>query len=152
MDNNAVIEQLKGLIGPLLEEAGFELVELNFSRSRFSSALSILADRVEGGITVDDCAMLNRRIGDALDAAGMLREKYVLEVSSPGIDRPLRTKNDFLRRAGKDVKFFLREAINGKIEWDGKVVKADDAAVTIEAKAGSLNIPLLNIIKAKEII
>ncbi|MFA5156914.1 MAG: ribosome maturation factor RimP [Candidatus Omnitrophota bacterium] len=152
MDNTAIIEELKAMIQPLLTESGFELVELNFSRSRFSSTLSVFADRIGGGITIDDCAMLNRKIGDLLEAQDIIQEKYLLEVSSPGIDRLLTTKNDFSRCIGKNVKFFLREAINGKIEVDGKVLKVDDVIVTIEEKKGNLDIPLFNINKARQIV
>ncbi len=152
MEQGEITEELKKLIQPLLEEGGFELVEINFNRSRFSSTLALFVDRIGGGITLDECTLLNRKIGELLDTSNIIQERYVLEVSSPGIDRPLKTKNDFLRCVGKDVKFFLREAINGKIEFTVKVLKAEDETVFVETKNDSLEIALSNIVKAKQII
>ena len=152
MEQSEITEELQKIIQPLLEEGGFELVEINFNRSRFSATLALFVDRIGGGITIGECALLNRKIGEFLDTTGIIQERYLLEVSSPGIDRLLKTKNDFLRCVGKDVKFFLREAINGKIEFAAKVLKAEDEAVFVEMKNSSLGIALSNIAKAKQII
>jgi len=151
MEESAIVEKLTALIQPILEEDGFELVELKFARSRYNSTLTLLVDRQGGGIDVEDCTAINRKVGEFLDAQDIIREKYLLEVSSPGIDRLLKTKNDFLRSEGKDVKFFLREAINGRIEFDGKVCQADEQTVKIETKQGMVDIPLSSINKAKQI-
>ena len=153
MEQGEIIEELTKVIQPLLEEGNFELVEINFNRSRFAATLALFVDRIGGGITLDECTLLNRKIGDILDTSDIILERYVLEVSSPGIDRPLKTKNDFLRCIGKDVKFFLREAINGKIELDGKVSKAENERVSVEIKNGSLvEIALSNIVKARQVV
>jgi len=152
MEYSEISEELKKIIQPALEEDGFELVELIFAQSRFGSALALLVDRIGGGINLGDCTILNRKIGELLDVSGLIQEGYSLEVSSPGIDRPLKTKNDFLRCAGKSAKFFLREAINGKIELNAKVCQADDKVVRVETRQGIWEIPLSNINKAKQII
>jgi ribosome maturation factor RimP len=152
MEYSEINEELNKIIQPALEENGFELIELIFAQSRSNSTVTILVDRVGGGINLGDCTMLNRKIGELLDAADIIRERYSLEVSSPGIDRPLERKNDFLRCVGKSVKFFLREAINGKIEFDAKVCQADEEAVKVETRQGIWEIPLSNINKAKQII
>ena len=152
MEYTEITEELKKIIQPALEQEGFALVELSLGRSRSGSTLAVFADRIGGGIDLGDCAMLNRKIGDLLDAANIMPEGCFLEVSSPGIDRPLKTKNDFLRCMGRRVKFFLREAINGKIEWEAKVLEADDDKVVAEIKKGNFQIPLSNIAKAKQVI
>lgn len=152
MEQGESIEELKKLIQPLLEDSGFELVEIHFNRSRFSATLALFVDRIGGGISLGECTLLNRKIGELLDTSDIIQERYVLEVSSPGIDRPLKTKNDFLRCVGKDVKFFLREAINGKIELEAKVLKAENETVFVEIKNDNLEIALSNIVKAKQII
>lgn len=152
MGYEEISEELKQIIQPALQQDGFELVELTFAQYRYSSTLALLVDRIGGGITLGDCTMLNRKIGELLDARDIIGQKYLLEVSSPGIDRPLKTKNDFLRCVGKTVKFFLREAIDGKIELDAQIQGADDNTVKVEARQGALEIPLSNINKAKQII
>jgi ribosome maturation factor RimP len=86
-----------------------------------------------------------------LDENEFIDNRYILEVSSPGLDRPLVTKNDFLRCLKKRVRFFLTEPINGKPEWEGAILKADDEAVYVDI-GEELVIPLSKINKAKQII
>lgn len=152
MDYTEFTEELKKIILPFLEEEGAELVELNFIRMRGKSLLRLLVDRKCGGISLGDCSRLNQKIGQALDAADTIKESYVLEVSSPGLDRPLKTKNDFLRCLNKKVKFFLKQAMDGKIEIDARVDRAEDEAVVVDMEGKTQEIPLSNIIKAKQII
>jgi ribosome maturation factor RimP len=152
MEQSEITEELKKVVQPILEDGGFELIEISFNRSRFSATLALFVDRVGGGVTIGECALLNRKVGEFLDTSSIIQERYLLEVSSPGIDRLLKTKNDFLRCVGKDVKFFLREAINGKIEFTARVLKAEDETVFVEIKNSSLEIALLNIAKAKQVI
>lgn len=145
-------QELKEIIRPLLDEEDVELVELSFIRRRNNSLLRLLVDKRKGGISLEDCARLNQRLGELLDTRNAIQDRYVLEVSSPGLDRPLKTKNDFLRCLGQKVKFFLNEAINGKIEIDGVINKVEDEAVIIDTREGALGIPLSRINKAKQII
>ncbi len=151
MDYKIFTEELKKLIMPSFEE-GIELIELNFVRTGNSSLIRLLVDKKEGGISLGDCARLNRKIGSVLENNEILQNRFILEVFSPGLDRPLKTKSDFLRRVNKNVKFFLREQINGKIEQDGMVIDVRDEVVVIENKDGILSIPLSIINKAKQII
>lgn len=151
MDYGEFTEQLKNIILPVLQEEDVLLVELNFTRTRGNILVRVFVDRKEGGISLGDCVGLNEKIGDVLDKNDIFKERYVLEVSSPGLDRSLTAKNDFLRSLNRNVKFFLKEAISGKIEFDGKVVNAEDAFVTVETKEGILQIPLENIRKGKQI-
>ena len=114
--------------------------------------LRILADKPSGGISMDECAMLNRDIGVILDEKGVIEDKYTLEVSSPGLDRILKTRDDFLRMLNKGVKFFLNEALNGKIEWDGFIESANEEEVLVKTKEGIIKIPYLKINKSRLII
>ncbi len=152
MDYTGFTDELKGIIQPVLDQDNIELVELTFARGRGNSLLRLLVDRRDGAISVEDCARLNRRLGDLLDERNVIQGSYLLEVSSPGLDRPLKTKNDFLRCVGKQVKFFLNEAINGKIETDGVISKVEGESVIIDTGAGALAIPLSKIIKAKQAV
>lgn len=152
MDYTGITEELKNIIQPVLDEENIELVELNYFRTRNSSLVRLLVDRRDGGIKLGDCARLNQKIGDILDSIDVLKERYVLEVSSPGLDRPLKTKNDFLRCIKRNVKFFLIEVINGKIEIEGIVNNVEDDKVILDIKDGVLVIPFINIAKAKQVI
>lgn len=152
MDKQAIREELKFIIGDYLKNQGFDLIDLLYRYEGNALILRILADRPEGGITIDECARINTAIGSILDEKDILKERYILEVSSPGLDRPLSTKDDFLRCIGKKVKFFLGEPVDNKIELEGLVNKADDESVYIDFEGRILNISLSKITKAKQVI
>lgn len=153
MDKQVFIEELRGIIGGYLEARGLELVELIYRYEGKNLFLRILTDKPGGGITIDECAELNTRIGALLDENGSLgQQRYMLEVSSPGLDRPLAKKSDFLRCVGREARFFLSEPLNGRLEYEGQIVRADDSAVYVDIGASVMDIPLGRINKAKQII
>lgn len=114
--------------------------------------MRLLIDRLEGGITLDDCANLNEKIGRILDNLDIIKESYVLEVFSPGIDRPLKEKNDFLRVKGKNIKVFLSEYEKGKKEFKGVLKDVDDEFIFLEVKNQLLKIPFTKVIKGEQLI
>ena len=114
--------------------------------------LRILVDRPEGGITLDECARLNIQISNLLDEKDILQTRYILEVASPGLDRPLKAKNDFLRCINRKARFFFNEPINGKIELEGVISKVENESVFIESNDQVIEIPLTGINKVKQII
>jgi len=150
MVTQGAVEEIKLIITPIIEEGHLELVDLVLVKSRFRPTLRILVDRKEGGITVGECAVLNRRIGDVLDAQNIFSAGYVLEVFSPGADRPISTPNDFARCMNRRVRFFLKSPINGKVEWMGSVVKVELDSVTIDLSGTMQAIPLSLIQKARQ--
>lgn len=152
MDYQVSIEAIKSLILPILEAEGAELIEMNFIRARPRPILKILVDKLESRITLDECADLNKAISDLLDAQDIIKSGYVLEMSSPGLDRPLREKRDFLRCLNKGIKIFLKEPVSGKVELDGIITKVTDEAVYIDREGEVLEIPFAKINKAKQII
>lgn len=114
--------------------------------------LKVLVDKPSGGITLSECADLNRSFRGFLDEEGLVGEDYILEVSSPGLDRPLKVRGDFLRMLNKEVRFFLSEPLNGKIEWSGFIESAEEEKVLVRAKEGLIEIPYNKINKSKLII
>ncbi|MFA5275796.1 MAG: ribosome maturation factor RimP [Candidatus Omnitrophota bacterium] len=152
MDRQAVIEELKIIIEKYLKENNLELVDLIYRNEGRDLMLRVIADRPEGGITMDDCAQLNRDLGNVLDQKNILQEKYILEVASPGLDRPLKSKNDFTRCLNKKVKFFLNDFINGKLEWDGVIMRTDDESVYADIEGIIVEISYGKIAKAKQVI
>lgn len=152
MSYQELVENLKDLFLPALEEEGAVLVDLSISRSKSGVFLKLLVDRKEGGITISECLRLNKRIGEILDTHEMIKEGYFLEVSSPGLDRPLMTREDFARCINRLVMIFLNEPLNGKIQIDGRIVKVEEAQIGVEAKGELIVIPLSIINKAKQVI
>jgi len=151
MDRHEKEAQLKAFIDDYLRSQGIELVDLIYRYGGRDLVLRILADRPQGGITLDDCAYLNSEIGRIMDEKNILEEYCILEVASPGLDRPLKTKSDFLRNLNKKVKLFLSEKINSKMELDGDITGATDTSVYIDIKGEKKEIPLSKIIKGKHI-
>jgi ribosome maturation factor RimP len=152
MDKEVLINELKNFLADFLKSRDLELVELIHRYEGKDAVLRILVDKPEGGISIGECAGLNRELSALLDEKNILEEKYTLEVSSPGLDRPLRTESDFTRCLDKPVKFFLSEFINGKLEWDGVIAKVGPGSVRINTAAGALEVPLDKINKAKRVI
>jgi len=147
-----IIEEIKNTIDSYLEARQFYLVEMRHFYQAGNLVLRILVDRPEGGISVGECAGLNRDICSILDEKDVLKEGYILEVSSPGLDRPLVRKEDFLRCRNKEVRFFLNEPINEKMELQGKISKVEDDAVYIAMQEEIFKVPLIRILRAKQIV
>ena len=152
MQRCEIINELRNIIADYLKISGLELIDLLYRYEARNFILMVLADKPEGGISLGECAELNTQIGLILDEKDILQERYILEVSSPGLDRPLETKNDFLRCRNKDVRLFFKELINGKMELEGIINTADEDAVYISVEDKTVTIPLSKITKAKQVI
>lgn len=152
MDRHEIINELKSAIKSYIEGHGLELVDIIYRYEGRDLFLRALIDKPEGGITLDECAYINSHIGQILDNKGILNMRYTLEVSSPGLDRELLNKKDFLRCINKNVKIFLNAPVNEKIEWDGVIVKVEGDSVFIDREGVNIEIPLAKIRKAKQII
>ena len=152
MDRQEIIAELRNIIGDYLKIQGLDLVDLILRHEGRDSIVRILVDRPEGGITVGECAKLNIQTSNLLDEKDILQTRYILEVASPGLDRPLKTKNDFLRCINRRARFFLNESINSKIELEGVISKVENDLVYIESNNEIIEIPLTKINKAKRVI
>ncbi len=153
MYREEVIARLQESVGGYLRDHGLELVELIYRQEGGGDFfLRFLVDRPEGGISLGECANLNKEISSILDAEDMLQIRDILEVSSPGLDRSLKTKNDFLRCLNKSVRFFLNTLVCGKLEHAGIIREAKDESGSVETKEGIMEIPLATVNKAKQII
>lgn len=129
-------EKLSSLAGQIAEAHGLELVEVELFRAGRREVLRVYLDK-PGGISLGDCAEASRELSDLLDADELFPEAYTLEVSSPGLDRPLRTPRDWARRVGEFVRIHLSEPVEGKRTWIGKLTQSgDDAAVLAPEKGG----------------
>jgi len=147
-----VVNKIRKLVMPVFEDTDIEFVDLEVKKPRHGWVIEVLADKEGGGISLDECAALNKRILPILDENGVVGENYELYVSSPGIDRPLKTAKDFKRVLGRAVRFHLKEPVAGKIEHAGDIENVNDQSVTVKTKEQQLELDFNNIQKAVQII
>ena len=116
---------------PLVEEHHFELVDVEYVKEAGTWYLRAYIDK-EGGIAVDDCEVISRKLGEWLDKEDFIDESYILEVSSPGLGRPLKKEKDFKRSLGKEVEIRTYRMVYKKKEFTGILTGYDKDTVTIE--------------------
>lgn len=121
---------------PLIKENQFELVDVEYVKEVGVWYLRAYIDK-EGGITVDDCEIVSRKLGEWLDKEDFIEDSYILEVSSPGLGRPLRKEKDFVRNTGKAVEVKLYKPFNKQKEYTGILKEFDADTVTITIEDGS---------------
>ena len=121
---------------PVLKEHAFELVDVEYVKEVGIWYLRAYIDK-EGGITVDDCEIISRRLGEWLDKEDFIDDSYILEVSSPGLGRPLKKEKDFARSIGRDVEIRLYKPLNKQKEYTGTLASYDADTVTITLEDGS---------------
>lgn len=123
-------KRVEAYLLPVMEENGFELVDVEYVKEAGSWYLRAYIDK-PGGFTVDDCEMVSRRLGDWLDQEDFIDESYILEVSSPGLGRPLKKEKDFKRSMGEQVEVRLYRALDGQKDFTGILSGYDGTTVTI---------------------
>ncbi len=127
---NKIEERVEELMNEIIKDTEFELVDVEYILER-DWYLRIFVDK-PGGVDLDDCQMLSEKIGDVLDKESLIEESYILEVSSPGIDRVLKKDKDFIREAGKSVDVTLYAPINGKKNFTGTLEGRDEKFLTLK--------------------
>lgn len=152
MDESAITGQCKAMIEDYLKAKNIDLIEFIHRFEGRDLVLRILVDTPLGGISVGECSQLNRDISLLLDEKDMIAQSYFLEISSPGLDRPLKSRSDFLRCMNKPVRFFLNEMVQNKMEWEGTITAVGDATVSLDNKGQMIEVPLSKINRAKQII
>ncbi len=132
MSKKEVYEQrTEELILPIVESYGFELVDVEYVKEGGMWYLRAYIDK-DGGIAVDDCAMVSRQFSEILDEKDYIDEAYIFEVSSPGLGRPLKKDKDFDRNMGSDIEIRTYRAIDKQKEFVGTLVAYDKTSVTID--------------------
>lgn len=152
MDKESLIEKIVELATPLLKESEVDLIDLTVKRTKGLTTVQMLADKPRGGITLEECSQLNKKIGSILERENLIDERYVLEVCSPGLDRPLKTPKDFLRVIGWEVRIFLIMPFADKMEYAGIVKSIDDEKLKIKVDEREMSIPFEMIHRGKQII
>ena len=119
-----------------MQEHGFELVDVEYVKEGDTWYLRAYIDK-EGGISLDDCELISRKVSDWLDKEDFIQDSYILEVSSPGLGRPLKKDKDFARSIGKDVEIRLYKALNKSKEYTGILKAYDKESVLLQMEDGS---------------
>jgi len=132
-------KKLAELLNPILEDLGFEMVRVRLSDGN-PSTLQIMADRLDGQIGVDDLANINTSIGTILDVEDPITENYTLEISSPGIDRPLTREKDFDSYQGFEAKLETTELIDGRRRFKGILAGTCEDEVLINLEEGTVGL------------
>ena len=142
------VEKLTDLFAPVVEAMGYELVGVEYLNRGRGSLLRIYIDQPEG-ITLDDCSRVSHQISGILDVEDPIEENYNLEVSSPGLDRPLFGRRDFERFIGNRVTLKLRTKISGQRRFVGKLLGMEQEEILLAVGDETLRLPLGQIDKAK---
>ena len=131
-----MIEKLRTMLEPSVENLGYELLHIEQGNQGNRNVLRFYID-APGGIRVDDCEIVSRQIGVILDVEDPLNMQYLLEVSSPGLDRPLVKPDHFRKYQGKNVRIVMRTHVLGRRRFSGRMVATNDSGVVLETEGES---------------
>lgn len=148
MSTESTVERLWQALEPVLRDQGYELVELELARQGRSELLRVFIDKSPGGITLDDCTIAARVLGTVLDELDPLAGEYMLEVSSPGIARPLRKPVDFERFAGEEIKLQTVAPAGGRKKFTGVLKGFQEGHILLESEGSLYHIAPENLKKA----
>lgn len=145
-------DRIRDIVSPTIEDMGYEIVRIQLSGMQ-TPVLQVMAERTDGApMTVDDCADISRAISALLDVEDPISSAYTLEVSSPGIDRPLTRPKDFDRFAGFEARIETRLPIDGRKRFRGLLRGVQDGKVVVETPEGVFGLPLDDVQRAKLIL
>src|ERR1044071_8887637 len=141
-------DQLRELLAPVVAGLGYQLWELEFLPRSGGGLLRIYIDS-SNGISLDDCERVSRAVSETLDAADPIPAQYTLEVSSPGLDRVLRTREHFERFAGERVKLEMMQPVEGRKRFSGRLLGVGEREITLELESRRINLPIDDIHRAR---
>jgi ribosome maturation factor RimP len=139
--------QVEEICESLVVSEGMELVDLEYRREGPRWVLRLFIDK-DGGVNIDDCARISRELGDLLDVKDVIPQAYVLEVSSPGLNRRIRKKEDFSRFVGEKVQLWLVSPKDGRRKIVGDLVGVEGEEVVVTATEGRFSVALEDIARA----
>jgi ribosome maturation factor RimP len=150
MESTDAAARVERIIAPTLDDMGYELVRVQLSGGRQHSRLQVMAERADQqGMTLDDCAEISRAVSALLDVEDPIAGSYDLEVSSPGIDRPLTRPRDFERFAGQEAKIEMRDTIDGRRRFRGRLKGVDGECALLEMEGETVRLPVGGVERAK---
>jgi len=135
-----ITKQVSELVEPVLEEIGFELVDVEYLSKHGKWVLRLFIDK-NAGVTIDDCTRVSGEIGDLIDIKDIIENEYVLEVSSPGLNRTLKKEKDFIRAIGKKIKMKTAIPIKGRRNFTGYLMDFQKDTLYVEMEDGLVTLP-----------
>lgn len=144
--------RIEELIGETIEAMGFELVRVRLFGAGKNRTLQIMAERPDGSMAVDDCAELSRTVATVLDVEDPIATEYALEVSSPGLDRPLTRLRDFEVWQGYDARVDVEPAVHGRRRFMGRLLGLEGELVLIRCEGEEFRLPAKSIAEAKLVL
>jgi ribosome maturation factor RimP len=147
-------QRLVELLDPVAEAAGYEIVRLRLMGGEHARRLQIMAETPDGEMVVEDCARLSRAISEVMDAADPISGEYTLEVSSPGVDRPLTRLKDFATYEGHEARIELDRVAEGRKRFRGVLagIEGDNIGIDLEGEEATAMVPFSWIVDAKLIL
>jgi ribosome maturation factor RimP len=144
-----VADRLTGLLAPVVEGLGYECVGVDYiSGSRGSSTLRVYIDS-DNGITLDDCSAVSHQLSGVLEVEDPIRENFVLEVSSPGLDRPLFTPEHYIKYQGRQVTLRFHGKWNGRRKLTGTLLAYADGEVSLDCEGEQIQVPYADISRGR---
>ena len=140
-------KQLEDLLAPVVQQEGMELVDLHYQREQSGWVLRLYIDKPQG-VNLKDCELISNKVSDLLDTENIIPYSYNLEVSSPGVYRPLRKESDFLRFQGQEASIYLYAAQEGRKHFKGILKGFQEGTVLIQEDTKLFSFPLQEIAKA----
>ena len=148
-ETKRIVNDVSHLAEPLLHEFDLEMVDIEFRFERGRWILRVFIDK-EGGVMVDDCTNVSRELGDLIEAEDIIDYPYALEISSPGLNRPLKKESDFIRSIGKMVKLRMSRPINRRKNFTGRLANVREGMISLLVDDSNLvELPLKEIDKAR---
>lgn len=135
MAGSRVEDTVASLVMPIVERNSFELVDVEFIKEGAYWYLRVYIDKT-GGVTLDDCQLVSEELSARLDRVDPIKQSYFLEVSSPGLNRPLKTERDFERYRGEQIELKLYAPLNGKKTFEGELIGLQDGKILIKQENG----------------
>lgn len=145
---SALKDELTKVVDDLIADADIELFELNIHYSSGVSQIEVIIDKTHGGISLEECSWVNQQLVNFIDRDQLVAGEYTVEVSSPGLDRPLKTVKDFNRVLGQDIRVHLKEKAANKIEHVGVLEEVLETGIKLKTKKDVLSLPFEIIQKA----
>jgi len=147
MTEREIVDRVRAMIHPIVLDEGMEVVDIEYRRESGGWVLRVILDK-EGGVTLDDCSRVSQEVGRSLDVEDIIQTSYTLEVSSPGLTRPLKTEKDFTKYLHRMVKVKTVDPIQNRRQFKGRLQGVSEKGVEILVDGRIYQISLSNVAKA----
>ena len=145
--SNEIIDRVQRIASPVLSDGGMELVDIEYRREARGWVLRLYIDR-KGGVTLADCTRVSQDLGRILDVEDFILNPYTLEVSSPGLDRPLKKEEDFIKYRGRLIKVKTSHPVGIRRQFKGRLLGLSEGQIEIETDGEVFRIPLCDVARA----